>query len=254
MSRRRHFAPLLIACAVASGLVTSISASAATEQRVTVLAAASLTEAFKSIGAAFESAHLGLTAEFSFAGSSTLVAQIKEGSPGDVFASADESNMQAAADAGELAGAPRIFATNRLTIVVQKGNAKHIAALADLGRSGLSIALAAPEVPAGKYAAQIFANAGVAVPQASQEVDVRAVLTRVSMGEADAGIVYVTDLHAAGDTVEAVVIPDQFNVMARYPIAVLKQASHPKEAAAFADFVLSPAGQTILKQFGFLAP
>lgn len=221
---------------------------------LTVLAAASLTEAFTSIATAFEKGHPGMTVQLVFAGSSTLVTQIKEGATGDVFASADEANMQAAADAGELAGAPRIFATNRLTIVVARGNPKHIASLADLSRQGITVALAAPAVPAGKYAAQMFAKAGVAAPSASQEVDVRAVLNKVAMDEADAGIVYVTDVRMAGDKVDTVPIPEQDNVTARYPIAVLKQAADGAAATAFVDFVLSAPGRDALKAFGFMPP
>lgn len=221
---------------------------------VVVLAAASLTDAFKAIGADFEKAHPGMATQFSFAGSSTLVQQIGEGAPADVFASADEANMQQAADAGELAAPARIFATNSLVIAVPAGNPTHIATLADLTRSGLSLALAAPTVPAGKYAAQAFAKAGLSVPSASQEVDVRAVLNKVALDEADAGIVYVTDIRAAGGKVEAVPIPEQHNVIARYPIAVLKHAANPKGAAAFADVVLSPAGRATLNRFGFTAP
>ena len=219
-----------------------------------MLAAASLTEAFKTIGTAFEEAHPGLTVVFSFAGSSTLVAQIREGAPGDVFASADEANMQSAADASELAGAAKTFATNRLTVVVPKGNPKQIASLADLAGPGVMVALAAPQVPAGKYAAQILAKAGVTLPKASQEVDVRAALSKVALDEADAGIVYVTDVRAAADKVEVVAIPDQYNVVARYPIAVLKQTTNAEGAEAFVNFVLSAAGQATLREYGFTAP
>ena len=226
----------------------------AAAQTVVVFAAASLTEAFKAVGGDFEKSHPGVAVQFNFAGSPTLVQQIGEGAQADVFASADEANMQKAADAGELAGPARIFATNSLVIAVPAGNAKHIATLADLTRSGLSLALAAPAVPAGKYAAQVFAKAGLPVPSASQEVDVRAVLNKVALDEADAGIVYVTDIRAAGGKVEAVQIPEQYNVVARYPIAVLKHAADPKGAAAFADFVLSPAGRATLERFGFMAP
>ena len=159
-----------------------------------------------------------------------------------------------AADAEDLADPPRIFATNRLIIAVPKGNPKHIAALADLAGSGVTLALAAPEVPAGKYAAQIFAKAGVTVTAASQEVDVRAVLSKVALDEVDAGIVYVTDVRAAAGKVETVAIPDEYNIVARYPIAVLKHAGDEEIATAFVNFVLSPAGQAMLKEFGFMAP
>jgi len=228
--------------------------SSAREETVTVFAAASLSDAFKEMGAAFESAHPGGSVAFSFAGSSTLATQIIEKAPGDVFASADQSTMQKVVDAGETSTKPRIFATNQLTIVVPKGNPKHIESLADMSRAGVAVSLAAPEVPAGKYAAQVFANAGVPVPKASQEVDVRAVLSRVAAGEADAGIVYVSDIRAAADKVEAVTIPAQYNVVAQYPIAALKHATNPDPATAFVELVLSPQGKAILERFGFGTP
>ena len=254
MNRARQLVLLVAVFATAWGTSSVATEPTAAKHSLTVLAGASLTESFKAIGTAFEQAHPGVTVQFSFGGSSTLVQQIIEGAPADVFASADESNMQKAADAGELAGAPRTFATNRLTIAVPKGNAKHIASLADLAKSGVTLALAAPEVPAGKYAAQIFAKAGVTVTAATQEVDVRAVLSKVALDEVDAGIVYVTDIRAAAGKVEAVAIPDQYNVSARYPIAVLKHTADAEIATAFVNFVLSPAGQSTLKEFGFLAP
>jgi molybdate transport system substrate-binding protein len=221
---------------------------------VAVFAAASLTDAFKALGAAFEQAHPGVAVQFNFAGSSTLVQQIRDGAPADVFASADEPNMQKAADAGDLAGPARTFALNRLVIAVPAGNPSHIASLADLTKSGLTLALAAPQVPAGRYAAAAFAKAGVAVPPASQELDVRAVLNKVSLHEVDAGIVYVTDVRAASGKVDAIPIPDQYNVTARYPIAVLKTAADSRDAASFVDYVVSSAGQARLKEFGFMSP
>lgn len=248
--RRGLLRLLLVVLANAAGAVQGAERSA--PPAVTVFAAASLTDVFREIGSAFEQAHRGVAVTFNFAASSTLAAQIVEKAPAQVFASADEANMKKVVDAGAVQGAPRIFATNRLVIVVPKGNPKHVASLADLSRPGLTVALAAPQVPAGKYAAEAFAKAGVAVPQASQEVDVRAVLTRVAMDEADAGIVYVTDVRAAADRVDAVPIPEAQNVIARYPIAALPSAGDT--ARAFVDAVLSPAGQATLARFGFLAP
>lgn len=253
MKRPFHIAVVVL------GLIGWLWAGAAdaaepTKQTVSVFAAASLTEAFKTIGAAFERAHPGTTVQFNFAASSLLAQQIHEGAPADVFASADEANMQKAADAGDLAGAAQIFAHNRLVIAVPAGNPKRIASLTDLTKSDLTLVLAAPQVPAGKYAAEAFAKAGLAVPAASQEIDVRAVLNKVALNEADAGIVYVTDIRAAGGKVEAVPIPDQYNVTARYPIAVLKHAADPLNAKAFVDFVLSPDARATLTQFGFLPP
>lgn len=253
MKRRFHIAILVLA--VIGWVSVEAAASAEPAKRtVSVLAAASLTDAFKAIGAAFERAHPGTAVEFNFAASSLLAQQIHEGAPADVFASADEANMQKAADAGDLAGAAQIFAHNRLVIAVPAGNPQHIASLTDLTKSGLTLALAAPQVPAGKYAAEAFAKAGLAVPAASQEIDVRAVLNKVALNEADAGIVYVTDIRAAGGKVEAVPIPDQYNVSARYPIAVLEHAADPQNAKVFVDFVLSPDARATLTQFGFLEP
>jgi len=157
-------------------------------------------------------------------------------------------------DAGDVAGAPQPFVGNRLAIIVPRGNPKHITDLADLARQGMVISLAAPAVPVGRYAAEAFAKARVPVPEASNEADVKAVVTRVALGEADAGVVYVTDVAAGGDKVEAVEVPEPHNVSARYPIAALKNAPNPTGARAFVAYVLSPAGQSVLNSAGFLAP
>jgi molybdate transport system substrate-binding protein len=254
MPHARRLVSLLAAVALAWAALASAAEPAAAQRTLTVLAAASLTEAFRAIGSAFETAHPGVRVELGFGASSTLAAQIKEGAPADVFASADESNMKKVADAGELAGAARTFATNRLTIVVPNDDPGHVASLADLAGSDITVALAAPEVPAGKYAAEALAKAGIEVAAASQEVDVRAVLSKVALGEADAGIVYVTDLRAAAGKVKAVPIPEQYNVTARYPIAVLKGAADAATGTSFVDYVLSPEGQGKLREFGFLPP
>jgi len=222
--------------------VVLLAASTAGAESVTVFAAASLTEPFRTIGKDFEAAHPGTKVEFNFAGSSTLVRQIVEAAPADVFASADEENMQKAVDAGDVAGMPQVFARNRLAIIVPKGNPKHVTGLADLARPGMTIALAAPAVPVGRYAAEAFAKAGVPAPAGSNEADVKAVVTRVSLDEADAGVVYTTDAAAGGEKVETVAIPDGHNVVARYPIATLKGAPNPAGARAFVAYVLSPPG------------
>ncbi|MFI5393958.1 MAG: molybdate ABC transporter substrate-binding protein [Candidatus Binatia bacterium] len=223
-----------------------------TSRTVTVFAAASLTAAFQAVGNAFEKTHPDMKVQLNFAGSSTLVQQIQQGAPADVFASADEANMQKLVESGAIAGAPQLFACNTLQIVVPPGNPKHIAALADLAKPGLTIALCGPTVPCGRYAAEAFGKAGVTAPAASQELDVKAVLTKVAMGEADAGIVYVTDVRAAAGKVEGVDIPESSNVIARYPIAVVKNAPSAAAAAAFIKFVLSSEGQQQLASFGFL--
>jgi molybdate transport system substrate-binding protein len=151
-------------------------------------------------------------------------------------------------------GSPRVFATNRLQIVVAAGNPKGITGLADLVRPGLVVVLCGPAVPCGRYATQALQKAGVRVVPASQETDVKAVVSKVALGEADAGIVYVTDVKAGGAKVQGIAIPGNQNVVATYPIAVVKAASHGRAAQAFVDFVLSPQGQRILASFGFGGP
>jgi len=224
-----------------------------TARTVTVFAAASLTAAFQAVGNGFEKLHPDTKVELNFAGSSTLVQQIQQGAPADVFASADETNMQKLVESGALAGAPQRFAGNRLQIAVAPNNPQRIATLADLAKPGLTIALCGPTVPCGRYAAEAFTKAGVTAPAASQEVDVKAVLTKVSLGEADAGIVYVTDVRAAAGKVAGVDISESSNVIASYPIAVLKDAPDAAAAAKFVEFVLSQDGQRVLAGFGFLS-
>jgi molybdate transport system substrate-binding protein len=221
---------------------------------VTVFAAASLTAAFEAIGSAIDRANPRLQAEFNFTGSSTLVAQIREGAPADVFASADQSNMQKLVDGGLVSGSPRVFATNRLEIVVPAGNPKRITGLRDLARPGLTVVLCGPAVPCGRYAAQAFQRAGLRVVPASQETDVKAVVSKVALGEADAGIVYITDVKAGGVKVQGIAIPDNQNVVAAYTIAVVKATHDGGAAQAFVDFVLSAQGQRVLASFGFGGP
>ena len=218
---------------------------------VTVLAAASLTDAFTEIGRSFEAARPGTKVMFSFGASSSLATQANQGAPADLMASADEANLQKVVDAGN-ASDPKVFARNRLAILVAKGNPKEIKALPDLAQPGVDFVLCAPEVPCGKFGAQALAKAGVAAKPRSYEENVKAVVTKVTLGEADAGIVYVTDVKAAGDRTEGVDIPDARNVVAVYPMAVLRQSGQPDLARAFLDYVLSPAGQQVLARYGFL--
>ena len=218
---------------------------------VTVFAAASLTAAFTELGDAFTAANPDVEVTFNFAGSSDLVAQISDGAPVDVFASADLANMSKLADAGLAAGEPATFATNTAEIVVEPGNPLDIAGVADLADSDLIVVLCAPEVPCGAYAEQVVANAGTTVTPSSYEENVKAVVTKVTLGEADAGIVYRTDVIAAGDAAQGVPIPDDINVVAEYPIALVADAPNAAGAQAFIDFVLGPAGQKILAASGF---
>jgi molybdate transport system substrate-binding protein len=219
---------------------------------VNVFAAASLTESFTGLARAFESGHPGTTVRLDFGGSPTLVQQIEQGAPADVFASADLANMQKLVDAG-VAAKPAVFARNKLAIVVARGNPKHITGLADLAAPGLVVVLAAPGVPAGTYAQQALQKADVKVTPRSQEQDVKSVVSKVALGEADAGIVYATDVRAGGANVEGVAIPDADNVVASYPIAATNTAANKHGAEAFISYVLSAGGQRTLASFGFLS-
>src|SRR5882762_7906226 len=212
-----------------------------------IFAAASLTSAFNKIIADFTAQHPGVKLTPNYNGSDTLVAQIKQGAPADVFASADTANMAKLEDAGLVpTSTVHIFAKNKLQIIVAKGNPKGIKTLADLARPGVAVVLENPGVPAGKYAAQALASAGVTVTAKSLETAVTAVVQKVALAEADAGIVYVTDVTAAlaqHENVEGVDIPTPPNVVATYPIGIVKAAPNPTLATAFEDYVLSPAGQ-----------
>ena len=228
------------------------SAGAAPSGDVTVFGAASLTDAFTEIGDAYTRANPGASVTFNFAASSELVTQINEGgAPADVLASADLNNMTKLTDAGNNGSEPVVFATNALEIIVEHGNPQGIGTVGDLANDDLITVVCAPEVPCGEYAQQIFEHAGVTVTPDSFEENVRAVVTKVSAGEADAGIVYQTDVTAAGDNAEGVEIPAAINVVAEYPIVVTKDAPNAEAAQAFVDFVLSEPGQTILGAYGF---
>lgn len=227
------------------------SGSPSSEGVVTVFAAASLADAFESIGADFEADHPETEVVFNFAGSQTLATQIVEGAGADVFASADIEQMNRVVGE-DLVETPLVFAENRLAIVVEATNPHGISGLSDLARTDLTVVLGAPEVPVGAYTNRVLLEAGVEVVAASLEADVRSVLTKVSLGEADAGVVYRSDIVTAGDSVAEVVIPDAFNVTARYPIAVLTGGS--ETARAFVDYVLSPQGVSHLEAAGLGVP
>jgi molybdate transport system substrate-binding protein len=218
---------------------------------IKVFAAASLTAAFNKIGEQFTAANPDIKVAFNFAGSQALATQIQQGAPADAFASADTTNMGKVAS---LVSDPQVFTGNTLQIIVGRGNPKGVHGLSDLANPDLKVVLAAPEVPAGKYAEQILDAQKVTVKPVSLEDNVKAVVTKVSLGEADAGIVYVTDVTAGGDTVEGVDIPADQNVPATYPIAVVTASTHQAEAKAFVDYVRGADGQLVLKAFGFLPP
>lgn len=243
-------AALLAACGTSGGNASS-SATPLTGT-VSVFAAASLTDAFNALGNSFQAAHPGVTVKFNFAGTPTLVTQIEQGAPADVFASADTTNMDKLKTDGFTTGTPQVFAHNKLEIVVAPGNPKNITGLADLAKPGVIYISEAPTVPAGKYSLQALKLAGVTVTPKSLETDVKSVIGKIELGEADAGIVYTTDVKAAGSKVSGVPIPDGDNVVATYPMAAVKATTNAAAANAFIAFVLSSTGQAKLQSLGFL--
>jgi molybdate transport system substrate-binding protein len=221
-----------------------------------VFAAASLTEAFGEIGALFEDRHPRVTVRFNFGPSDGLATQIREGGPADVFASANQRWMDAVADGRVLDRA--VFARNRLAVVVPRDNPGGVQGIEDLGEPGVRLVMAAPDVPAGDYGRQVLDNAGILEPAeanvVSNEVDVNGVVQKVALGEADAGIVYVTDVtERVAPDVRAIPIPEDVNVVAAYPIAVLRTSAAPDLAREFVGFVLGD-GQAVLRRAGFLPP
>ena len=218
-----------------------------------VYAASSLTSSFEELGRRFEETHDDTTVQFSFAGSSDLVAQIQQGAPADVFASADEANMDKLV-ADDLAGAdPVAFASNTLEIAVPPGNPSGVSSLQDLA-GDLNLVVCAPEVPCGAAAQEAADAAGVTLDPVSEEQSVTDVLNKVTTGEADAGLVYVTDVAAAGDAVEGITFPEAAEAVNVYPIAPVADSANADLAQAFVDLVLSDEGQTVLGDAGFAKP
>ncbi|MEC3978572.1 molybdate ABC transporter substrate-binding protein [Amycolatopsis sp. H20-H5] len=218
---------------------------------LTVFAAASLTESFGALGKQFEASHPGLTVKFNFAGSSALVQQLTNGAKVDVFASADQANMDKATKGQVIDGQPAVFATNKLTVAVAKGNPKGIKAFADLARAGTIVVVCAPQVPCGAAAKKVETNTKVTLKPASEEQDVKAVLTKVQSGDADAGLVYVTDATSAASKVDKVDFPEASGAINNYPIAVVKDAPQAALAKEFTDFVLGAQGKAELTKVGF---
>ncbi|HET6653064.1 MAG TPA: molybdate ABC transporter substrate-binding protein [Nocardioides sp.] len=221
---------------------------------LTVLAAASLTETFESLADEFESRHDGVTVELAFDSSATLAEQVNQGAPADVLATADERTMALVADAGNTADEPQTFATNRLVLVTPADNPAGIQDFADIDGDDVDFVVCVESAPCGALAAAVLDEQGIDRDPASEEVDVKAVLAKVELDEADAGIVYATDARAARDRVRAVEIPGSEGATTSYPIAVVGDAAEPELAEAWVDLVLSDDGQQALRDAGFGAP
>jgi molybdate transport system substrate-binding protein len=244
---------LLSACGGAQPQGTAPSPSSegsATGRAITVLAAASLTEAFNQIGKEFEAKNPGSKVTFSFGSSATLATQIVQGAPADVFASASPATMKVVTDAAA-ANAPKDFVSNTLEIAVPKGNPHKISGLKDFGDESRRIALCAPQVPCGAAAVKVFAEAKIVPKPDTLEQDVKAALQKVAFDEVDAALVYKTDVIAAGDQVDGMEFPEAQKAINVYPIATLKDSKYPALAQAFMDYVLSPEGQSVLTKAGF---
>ena len=240
---------LLAGCSSSGGENDTVAnPTGALSGSITVDAASSLTGAFDSLKASFERGHPGTTITISYGASSDFATQISQGAPADVFASASTSSMDAV---GSAAINPTNFVTNTLEIAVPPGNPAGIHSVADLAKSGVKVAVCDPEVPCGSVTQDVFKNAGVSVHPVASLADVKSTLAAVESGEVDAGVVYVTDVRAAGDQVDGVTIPADVNSTTTYPIAVLKDAKNADLAQAWVDYVLSPIGKQVLTAAGF---
>jgi molybdate transport system substrate-binding protein len=221
---------------------------------LTVFAAASLTTSFEELGEQFEESHDGVEVEFNFAGSSDLVSQIQGGAPADVFASADEANMAKITADGLNDSEPQLFATNTLEIAVPPDNPAGVQTFQDLAKPDLNLVICAPDVPCGAAAQVVAESAGVELQPVSEEQSVTDVLGKVTSGEADAGLVYVTDVITAGDDVQGIEFPEADSVVNDYPIATVADSDNPDLAQAFVDHVLSDEGRRVLADAGFGQP
>ncbi|MBF6439360.1 molybdate ABC transporter substrate-binding protein [Nocardia cyriacigeorgica] len=258
MHRYRHVAALFVASTFAlTGCGDGGSAAPGDGEisgRVTVFAAASLTETFTALGAQFEAAHPGVDVVFSFGASSELAEQIRQGAPADVFASAAPKNMQQVVDSGDITGSPVTFVRNSLEIAVPAGNPGAITGLSDFGREEPVIALCAEQVPCGAAATKVFESARITPKPDTREPDVKAVLSKVTLGEVDAALVYRTDVRAAGDKVDGIEFAESASAVNEYPIAPVAHAPNAPAAAAFVDFIGSDAARTVFADAGFETP
>jgi len=244
-----------IALAVTAALSACGSTTTGSKQTLNVFGAASLKTAFTALGTDFEAAHPGATVNFDF-DSSTILAQQITDNPGtaDVFASADEKNMQKLQDAGQVTGTPTVFAKNQMEIAVEPGNPQQVKTVSDLANPKLAVALCASEAPCGKYADQLLEQDSVKVTPKSRELNATSTLGKVVSGDADAAIVYVTDAKASGTAVAVVPIPAWQNAFAIYPIAPIAASTNADLANAWITYVTSATGQKTLQSFGFLPP
>jgi molybdate transport system substrate-binding protein len=245
---------VLTGCGTSNDSSSSSSTAGAGNQKLIVFAAASLKKSFSEIGEQFKTDNPGADIEFSFGGSSDLVTQLTQGAPADVFASADTRNMDKAAAANLLAGDPVDFASNTLTIVTAPGNPKKITSFRDLNQPGLSVVVCAPQVPCGSATEKVEKATGVQLNPVSEESQVTDVLGKVTSGQADAGLVYVTDAQGAGDKVTAVAFPESAGAVNVYPIGVLEQSKNRDLATKFVQTVTGEQGQKILTAAGFAKP
>ena len=248
----------LTACGSSSGATTTSgpptsSGSSSVTGAITVFAASSLKESFTAIGTAFEAANPGTKVGFNFGASSTLATQITQKAPADVFASASQKTMDTVIAAGD-ATSDHVFAVNTMEVATPPDPTTPVTSLADLAKPGVKVVVCQKDVPCGSAAERLFAQDHLTVTPVSQEVDVKAVLSKVVLGEADAGIVYATDVLAAGPTVVGVPIPADQNVTTTYPIAAINGSANAATAQAFVAYVLSPAGQKVLTAAGFTSP
>jgi molybdate transport system substrate-binding protein len=251
------FARRALVSALALIILFSACASSSESQEQTTLevyAASSLATPFVEAGVAFERDHPGIKIQFNLGASSDLARFVQEGAPADVFASADVANIDNVESQDLLDSPSVIFATNYLEIIVEKGNPLNISSLEDLSNPDLIFITTNPDVPIGKYTAEVLKKAGVTIAPDSFENNVKGIMLKVASGEADAGIVYHSEVIASEGQVEGIKIPTEFNIVAKYPIGIIKNSANKNQAQEFIDFLLSPKGQALLNQYGFKTP